>query len=373
MFSLDRSKNDTSVTLDLLRAVAAQMVCVGHGLNFFGVGAWLKPPYSPYMQNIGVLLFFIMSGYWITSTLVRNSAKPDYGFASYFIDRFARIYSGLFPALALVIVVDWAALYFAIEPKLPYYDLKTLLANVFMLESYRGVFPDSLRWSAFGSAAPLWTLAIEWHIYMFVGAAFFLTKGRGSWLLLIPLALFFAQTPMHFLFGAFQPDGVGTGLFALWLGGAALYLLLSRYVPPLWISLPTLLLTGCAYGLTVDPGHEYRIATYPALIIAVGSLIAITQRTKVIGSSRLIKTAADYSFTLYLIHHTIMSSAATIFRAQGWHWFFAAVIASNVTAYLIARRFEMRHREFADRLRGRLRSKQKLAAGDAGDLQASLD
>ena len=41
MLNLDRPKNDSSVTLDLLRAVAAQMVCVGHAITFFigGIGA----------------------------------------------------------------------------------------------------------------------------------------------------------------------------------------------------------------------------------------------------------------------------------------------------------------------------------------------
>jgi peptidoglycan/LPS O-acetylase OafA/YrhL len=46
-----------------------------------------------------VLIFFAMSGFLITATLLHNSAKPDYGFARYFIDRFAHIYSGLLPAL----------------------------------------------------------------------------------------------------------------------------------------------------------------------------------------------------------------------------------------------------------------------------------
>jgi peptidoglycan/LPS O-acetylase OafA/YrhL len=226
MFSLDRSKNDTSTTLDFLRAAAAQMVCVGHGLSFFGVGGWVVPPHLPYMQCVGVLLFFVMSGFLITATLVRNSSRPNYGFGRYFIDRFARIYSGLLPALAFVIVVDWITLRLTSEQTIArYYDLKTLVANVGMLEGYRGLFPQRLQWPAFGSASPLWTLGIEWHIYLFVGATFFIIKRRGPLLVLIPIALFFGQTPLYFLFGAFQADGVGTGLFSLWLGGAALYLL----------------------------------------------------------------------------------------------------------------------------------------------------
>src|SRR5690242_15486371 len=105
-FSLDRGSPDTSVALDALRPLAAQMVLVGHGLVFFSVGNWLKPPASPYIQNVGVLLFFVMSGFWITATLITNAARPEYSFLDYFIDRFARIYSALIPALLLIIVVD---------------------------------------------------------------------------------------------------------------------------------------------------------------------------------------------------------------------------------------------------------------------------
>jgi peptidoglycan/LPS O-acetylase OafA/YrhL len=350
MFSLDKSKNDTSVTLDLLRAVAAQMVCAGHGLVFFQVGSWLKPPYLPAMQNVGVLLFFVMSGLLITSTLARSSQKPDYGFGAYFIDRFARIYSALIPALAFVILLDGITIWLTGEHTIErYYNWPTLAANLSMLEAYRGFYDnhDALQWSAFGSAAPLWTLAIEWHIYMFAGAAFFLAKGRGSWLLLIPIAVVFGQTPMHFLFGAFESSGVGTGLFAMWLGGAAIYFGLSRYVPPLWISIPAVVIAVTVYALMVSPGHEYEMRTYPALLLMVGSLIAITQRTKAISAAKLVGITADYSFTLYLIHYTVISAITLIFGATGWLWFFAAVMASNALAYLIARYTEMRHREFA--------------------------
>ena len=352
MLSLDRSKNDTSTSLDALRALAAQAVCVGHGFSFFGVAGGFRPPYFPFIQNIGVLIFFIMSGFLITATLSHNSEKLDYGFGRYFIDRFARIYSGLLPALALVIIVDGLTIWLTSAAAIArYYDAKTLFANLAMLEGYRGILANRLQWATFGSDSPLWTLAIEWQIYMFVGAAFFLFKQRGTWLLLVPIALFSGQTALHFLFGAFQDDGVGQGLFALWLGGSALYLLLARYVPPLWISIPLSVLSICAYGYTVVPGHEYNMATYPALILAVGSMVAITQKTKVLRSARtvwVVRTAADYSFTLYLIHHTIMFAVVTIFPAlQGWAWFCAVVGISNLFAYLIARPTEMRHRDFA--------------------------
>ena len=89
MFSLERSKNDTSVALDLLRAIAAQMVCVGHAINFF---AWdRRLTRLPLLQNVGVLLFFLISGFLITYTLFERSRDPGYGFWQFCVERFARI------------------------------------------------------------------------------------------------------------------------------------------------------------------------------------------------------------------------------------------------------------------------------------------
>jgi peptidoglycan/LPS O-acetylase OafA/YrhL len=103
MINLDPKENDTSLTLDLLRAVAAQMVCVGHAIIFFVSGS--RPQWLPVMQNIGVLIFFLISGFVIAATLSRRSGDPDYGFLRFFVDRFARIYSGLLPALVLILAV----------------------------------------------------------------------------------------------------------------------------------------------------------------------------------------------------------------------------------------------------------------------------
>ncbi len=68
MFSLDKSKNDTSVMLDLLRAGAAQIVCVGHAINLANDKTITNAP------NVGVMLFFVLSGFVIAYTL---SIKSD--------------------------------------------------------------------------------------------------------------------------------------------------------------------------------------------------------------------------------------------------------------------------------------------------------
>lgn len=104
--NLDRRDNDASFALDLLRVFAAELVCIFHAIAFFKVD-WLRNPHLPPMQNFGVCVFFVLSGFLIAYTLMKKSEDPDYGFPDYLIDRVARIYSGWVPALIFVAVVDF--------------------------------------------------------------------------------------------------------------------------------------------------------------------------------------------------------------------------------------------------------------------------
>jgi peptidoglycan/LPS O-acetylase OafA/YrhL len=349
MFILDRSKNDTSVTLDLLRAVAAQMVCVGHGISFF-MPAW-RPSELPLMQNVGVLIFFVLSGTLITFTLIERSKQPSYGFGTFFLERFARIYSGLVPALLFVVVVDGIVIYgFRENAVASYYTAKTFVANLFMLEAYRGILSNYLRWSAFGSASPLWTLAIEWHIYMFVGAFFFIWARPQHRLLMIAIAILFCQVPLHFFVGAFQEDGVGMGLFALWLAGACVLIALRTLQLPYWSSLFVALCAAVCFFLVTKAHLEYNFLTYATLVGFLFAVLAASQSKRLITSSSVIgaiRFFADYSFTLYLIHHSIMFSVFVIRPERNFYIFAITVLIANIVAIAIAIPTEMRHREFA--------------------------
>jgi peptidoglycan/LPS O-acetylase OafA/YrhL len=332
MFSLDRSKNDTSVTLDLLRAVAAQMVCVGHAISFF-TPQW-RPTRLPLIQNVGVLLFFVISGFLITHTLIQRAKDPSYDFRQFFIDRFARIYSGLIPALAFIVIVDGMTIYLTGDSTISrYFTLKTMIANIFMLEGYRGIFPNSLQWSAFGSASPLWTLAIEWQIYIFVASLFFMAIRPRSIPFLIPVALFFGQTPIHFLFGSFQPDGVGQGLFTLWLGGSLVYFLGRS--SPVGFFLAAVIGACGAIGFIVFTHNstEYDMRNYPLLVAMFFGLVVTTQSSHLLTSAKVkesISFLADYSFSLYLVHHTIMYAIWAIFPERGMMTFTVAVFTRSV-------------------------------------------
>jgi peptidoglycan/LPS O-acetylase OafA/YrhL len=333
----------------LLRAVAAQMVCVGHGIAFF-MPPW-RPAELPLMQNAGVLIFFVLSGILISFTLIERSKQPSYGFGTFLLERFARIYSGLVPALLLVAVVDGIVIYVFNEKTFAaYYTAKTFVANLFMLEAYRGVLSSYLQWSPFGSASPLWTLAIEWHIYMFVAAIFFIWARPQQRLLMIAVAIISCQIPLHYLRGAFQSDGVGMGLFSLWLAGACVLLALRTVQLPYWASLFLALCAAVCFFLVTKARLEYNVLTYASLVIFLFAVLAASQSRRLITSRSIIGTIkffADYSFTLYLIHYSIMFAIFLIRPERNFYIFAVMVLAANVVAITIAVPTEMRHREFA--------------------------
>lgn len=349
MFSLNRSENDTSVALDLLRGLAAEMVCVGHAISFF-VPQW-RAVRIAYMQNVGVLLFFLISGFLITYTLVTRSKDPNYDFRQFLIERFARIYSGLIPALVIIAAIDAVTIYLTGDPTIiRYFNFKTLIANLFMLEGYRGILPNLLQWSAFGSASPLWTLGIEWHIYLFVASLFFMAVRPKSIPILIPIALFFGQTAVHFLFGSYQPDGVGMGLFALWLSGALVYLAMRSRVTGFFPALALGVGGAAGFLLLAHAGGEYDFKLYPFLVAGFFGLVAATQSTRLLDSQKIKKSIsffADYSFSLYLVHHTIMYAIWIISPSRGIWVFAIALLVSNLVAIGLAEIGEKHHRKFA--------------------------
>lgn len=357
-FTLDASKNDTSLALDALRAIAAQMVCIGHGIVFFM--PQLRQSGLPLPQNVGVLLFFVLSGFLISYTLFEKAKDPRYTFLQFFIDRAARIYSALIPCLIIVFVVDTLTMRLTGDNSLESRrGVDIFFANLLMLESYRGPLEHLqwLQWPLFGSASPLWTLVIEWHIYLFVGALFFIGATPRHAVVLMPIAILFAGMPLHYFTGALQADnGLGQSMFALWLGGAYIYVLVrTGFLQGRLIGLIVALASIAVYLRTARAYLEYDPRTYPLLVLFVLAIIVATQAGRFVVSAwpaKIVRFFASYSFTLYLIHHTLMAPAFLLWKDAGWTVFIPAVLVANIVSALLATQTEMRHKQLAMWLHG---------------------
>jgi peptidoglycan/LPS O-acetylase OafA/YrhL len=346
---------NSSLLLDALRAVAAEAVVVGHGVGLFYYypRPLPQPPAFPYAQEIAVVVFFLLSGFLITYATLR---KPStYRFREFLIDRFARIYPALLVVLPVVFFVD--RLSHALDPDRFDFGnslgIKTFAANVLMLEVPQiSVHLGSFA-VPFGSARPLWTLAIEWWIYL--GFGWFVLRHRKSLAWWLPVLVASALIPMYLTV-------VGSPLVIMWLLGSCLYLVLaggrlaSVRASTVAVGLVSFLAAAVLLIGRTNQAYDLRFAALCAasllclVLIADGCGAQVSPR---IASA--IRIFAGYSFTLYLMHYSVLyflvlHSPIRSPQANLWVGF----VLANGAALAIASVTEMRHRAFGAWLKSKL-------------------
>ncbi|UWU79728.1 acyltransferase [Bradyrhizobium huanghuaihaiense] len=341
MFSLDPAKNDTSVSLDLLRAVAAQMVCVGHAFNFGGFG-------TTYIPTDGVLLFFVLSGFLIAYTLDFKSASTGYGIVEFGIERFARIYTAYLPAILLIGLVTVLLRWYGIEIKADPTNLKTFIGNIFMQQNV----PCCLSVSTFGTAGQLTSVALEFHIYFFVGALYFLVRGRNVVLCCVVAAMF-AFMPLAYFSNL---PGTDRALFALWLLAFASYFVvkaLAEHKANVGFWCLALIVTLATWLIQRTPGDDANLRQYPMLILSFVSLVQITQAIRIVPRrlASFIKVVADYSFSLFLIHLTIQRVIFSFWTDATVSRLLVAVVVANVLAFVFSLLFERHYHRVANAIK----------------------
>jgi len=327
-----------SIALDLVRGISAQLVVVGHGFSFFGVFKSLQQPNFPWIQNIAVLIFFILSGFLITYSTLR---KTDYNFKYFLADRFSRIYTAFIPALFFVLVIDFISK--ILSPKEYAYEsaysLQSFIGNLFMFQDFplfKGIFNLPVI-TSFGSSRVLWTLAVEWWIYLFFGYLFLVVfKKRLNYMNILVLGFFAIVPAFNFI------DGRGDGLTLFWIFGALVYYFASKNVlqnirKPIIIALffSFVILASLRIYITMN---EYETIFAFSLAVLLLLLLNLTKDIKFsLFWIKTIKLIASYSYTLYLVHYSILSFIVIYFK-DGYNPYFLFVLGfmlSNVISFMI--------------------------------------
>ncbi|MGX9565905.1 MULTISPECIES: acyltransferase family protein [Pseudomonas] len=153
-----------STMLNLIRALAAFSVLVGHTLVGVVPVSWFGKVVP--FQSLAVVVFFWLSGFLIAYQCLN---KVKYSFSEYMIDRFSRIYVLYIPALIISYVV-----FIMVLGRVPpaTWDLVghlLQLQHTPFARMIEGVPPIKV----YGGNSVLWTIAIEWWLYVFFGIAFF--------------------------------------------------------------------------------------------------------------------------------------------------------------------------------------------------------
>lgn len=336
-----------SLCLDLIRSIASQLVVFGHGISFFGILTFLHEPNFPWMQNIAVVIFFILSGFIITYSTILKTRTSNYNFSDFFRDRASRIFSAYIVALVFIFCIDLVSQQIDSSryDYLPAFNISTFFYNVFMLQDFplwSFIFKDDWQPTSFGSARILWTISIEWWFYMFFGLMFFcyLRKEEKSTLKIV---LFFvsAIVAWHYLYGS-----RGRHLTLYWMFGMFMMLNYDRYKEKVSGVVANSLILICSLAtcisvqMKVIDGYNFIFSVF--LSLAMISFLSLSDYISFERVDKLIKMLASYSFTLYLVHYSIMDLIMKHNVIDNKYIAFcAAFVLSNVTAFLISRYSEV--------------------------------
>lgn len=304
-------------------------------------------------------VLFLLSGFLIAFVLDRAGEARGI-FRGYLIDRFSRIYCGFLPAMLLIGAIDLWLISRGLHGEAHYATLDNWIGSFAMLNGYRDRFCPVVCVPNFGTAGHLWTLALEFHLYVFAGAVFLglrrALRARPSALPLLVLAAAASVVPLTYASFAVAP---GAGITWLWAAGFATFFVVKAlpaglHVVPLGLATVVL---AAATGTTAVPGGEYATPTYLLLSLAFLGMVATTQRTAVLTSCPRLRGAlrklADFSFTLYLVHHSLVYLAFRLAPDAGWLAVWASCAGSLVTAWGMAWIGEARYRTVAVALKTR--------------------
>lgn len=140
--------------LDGIRAIAVTLVLLVHCVMVpsQGVLGWIL---RNVLSNgwIGVDLFFALSGYLITSILLRARTRPHY-FRNFYARRFLRIFPPYYAVVAILVAAAAWLPFGALRPAWPYL---TYTSNLYLVFAH-------WEWRPLGHT---WSLAIEEQFYLF--------------------------------------------------------------------------------------------------------------------------------------------------------------------------------------------------------------
>lgn len=323
----------TITTLDAIRYLLASIVLLGHAYGFFfhahrdGPGSGLPPA-----QSIAVVGFFYLSGFLICYSALKAKGTRRASLERYLFDRSTRIYLTLLPCLLFVWIVDVLLTKQLLGWEFQYESNTSsghLIKNLLLIPSM-----------PFAGMRPIWSLMYEWWLYILFGAALFLRSRPIISSLLLLAAL-------HYTLRV-NARGEAGNIWLIWFYGACCAWLWHQRklidIPPVF--LPAIALCTGAVSLSQyrTTGNAYDLIAGLFGSTCVFAILLWSRHWSGAGvpSQKFWARLAGFSFTLFLIHYSVLIFVRDGLGLVSWWGFAVGVLASNMSAYLIAAPTEMR-------------------------------
>lgn len=340
-----------SDVINLLRAIAAQCVLIGHlEFTFFGeltiINHVAKPAFA---------IFIVLSGYLISFTTFRKiNLNQNYGFLNFLIERFARIYIAFIPALLIGALADH--INFNLFNKYSdIYSLKNWLINIFQLQDQpiieltkKCLNINTSLGKSLGSNGPLWSLSFEWWLYLIFGWTILIDNKRKWWFWTVFILL--AVNPIYRIF--YPPTWINH-IVLMWLIGLIITVAIKNGGFDNPNKKDKYYVTISIIGLFISSfySHILSVTIFIGFSLFFGFKI-LNQTTFTISkkTSETIKFLNNFSFTLYLIHYPILMLFRNLFQTPNYTEVIITILSINFIAICTAYVFEMRYKKVSNYL-----------------------
>lgn len=269
-------------TINLLRGVAAFMVCVFHFIGYSDYRGSLFPVdstiYSVGELGInGVYVFFVISGFVIPLAL----SKSNFSFKSlptFLAKRFVRIE---IPYIASILLILLIGFFFAQKNGINFsIDIQQLLLHLVYLIPF-----SEFEWYNF----IYWTLAVEFQFYIIIALMFIFLNSGNNYKIVLVLIVFGAS---NFIL---NDNRFICGTAVIFLQGIVLFLLMSGRISK---KLGYVIMVLCVFSTAYL--HSIEVALFSFSTVLIIKFVEINKK--------LTNRFGEISYSLYLTHGLIGSN-----------------------------------------------------------------
>lgn len=305
--------------LDALRGLAAVWVVIGHARSEAQTDGFLREGHvlgvlNYIAEGMAVPVFIALSGLLLTSPHCTWRKETWPGFLHFMKRRANRIYPAYIVAMLFVILATRFIPLLGAEctPRwvgaIPI-TTGAIVTHLVMIHNFFSQYSSAID-------PPMWSLAVEWQIYIIFSAALIPlahrrgTKGYFIGSLVAICAVFFLNHEWAILLGSFVLGSAGAWLS---FGGSPKAELIVAKLP--WGTMS--ILAGVVSLCTLS---KYFVAMPMASISIVALLVFLINEQKSpdhkmtvlerLLESRPLKTLGWFSYSLYLVHYPILSLLA---------------------------------------------------------------
>ncbi len=364
--SLNKYNNNLSIWIDVMRALAAQAVVLGHlhQILFIKKATNNEGEFNLLIKNIiftlssvsheAVVVFFIISGYLVGGRVIKDSINKSFYFKSFIENRMTRLLIVLIPALFLTALFDFVSFNDAdgmgvLNSRQHFYPQWWLEVNTFGLQAFitNLSFLQMILGFQFGTNLSLWSLSNEFWYYLLLpllmGIIFSENNKKMLFILLSSciLVLFIFSSKEH---DPYRPVYYFYN-FIIWLLGALAFFINTH--KRLVFSSLILLLLGVLVklSLTIDTIPPDLLALMKSdLLIGIATIMIMSLLRFI--PIKILKSRAfffsGYSFSLYIIHLPLFFMMISlsqslgnglIYNTMGLSYFIFLWIMSNLLAW----------------------------------------